>query len=142
NLANGEDNHDGENNNYSTNFGVEGETDDSRIVGERLRYAKNMLATLLLSQGVPMLLAGDEFRRTQQGNNNAYCQDNETSWVDWSLLERHAEIHRFTERMFAFRRMHPVLRRSSFYSNSDVSWFDAAGVTPDWSDPRERSLAC
>src|SRR5262245_66439205 len=89
-----------------------------------------------------MLLAGDEFRRTQRGNNNAYCQDNETSWVDWSLLEQNGEIFRFTERMLSFRRAHPVLRRASFYQPSDITWFNPRGVSPDWSDSRERCLAC
>ena len=95
NWDNGEENMDGDNNGYSDNYGVEGPTDDLEVNVIRERQIKNMLATLLLSQGVPMILAGDECRRTQQGNNNAYCQDNETSWFDWSLVDRNADLVRF-----------------------------------------------
>ncbi len=90
NLANGEDNRDGDNNNFSENFGVEGPTDQPIIDQLRVRQIKNMIATLMLSQGVPMLVAGDEFRRTQNGNNNAYCQDNEISWLNWELVHENA----------------------------------------------------
>jgi glycogen operon protein len=89
-----------------------------------------------------MLLGGDEFRRTQRGNNNAYCQDNEVSWFDWSLLEKHKEIHRFTRGMIAFRRAHPVLRKDAFYSDADIKWFAPNGATPDWMDPRQKCFAC
>ena len=89
-----------------------------------------------------MLLGGDEFRRTQRGNNNAYCQDNEVSWFDWSLLEKHKEIHRFTRGMIAFRRAHPVLRREDFYTDADIKWFAPNGATPDWADQRQKSFAC
>ena len=89
-----------------------------------------------------MLLGGDEFRRTQRGNNNAYCQDNEVSWFDWSLLEKHKEIQRFTRGMIAFRRAHPVLRRENFYTDADIKWFAPNGATPDWADQRQKSFAC
>jgi len=89
-----------------------------------------------------MLLGGDEFRRTQRGNNNAYCQDNEVSWFDWSLLEKYQEIQRFTRGMIAFRRAHPVLRREKFYTDADIKWFAPNGATPDWADQRQKSFAC
>ncbi len=142
NEANGEQNRDGMDENFSANYGVEGPTDDPRIEDVRRRQIKNMLLTLFISRGVPMLLGGDEFRRTQQGNNNAYCQDNEISWVDWRLRERHAEIHRFTRGMIAFRRDHPVLRRDTFYTPADVRWTNPAGGTPDWADRLAKCLGC
>ena len=89
-----------------------------------------------------MLLAGDEFRRSQGGNKNAYCQDNETSWVDWSLLERNSEIFQFARGALAFRRAHPVVRREAFYTDEEISWFDPFGKSPDWLDPRQKCLAC
>ena len=142
NEANGEQNRDGMDENFSANYGVEGPTDDPRIEDVRRRQIKNMLLTLFISRGVPMLLGGDEFRRTQQGNNNAYCQDNEISWVDWRLRERHAEIQRFTRGMIAFRRDHPVLRRDTFYTPADVRWSNPAGETPDWADRLAKCLGC
>jgi glycogen operon protein len=89
-----------------------------------------------------MMLGGDEFRRSQQGNNNAYCQDSEISWVDWPLLERNSEVFQFARGVLAFRRAHPVLRREAFYTDEEVSWFDPDGKTPDWFDPRQKRLAC
>ena len=89
-----------------------------------------------------MLLGGDEFRRSQRGNNNAYCQDNEISWVDWSLLQRNREIFQFARGVFAFRRAHPVLRREAFYTDEEARWFNPSGKIPDWFDPRQKSLAC
>lgn len=89
-----------------------------------------------------MLLGGDEFRRTQRGNNNAYCQDNEVSWFDWSLLEKHKEIHRFARGMIAFRRAHPVLRGENFYTDQDIVWFGPGGAPPDWENPWQKTLAC
>jgi isoamylase len=142
NEANGEDNRDGSNANDSDNYGVEGETDDPGIEAVRQRQIKNFFLTLFISRGVPMLLGGDEFRRTQQGNNNAYCQDNETSWYNWTFLERYQDIHRFVQGMIAFRRTHPVLRREAFYAADDVRWFNPEGADPDWSDPEEKCLAC
>ena len=94
NLANGEDNRDGVVENFSSNYGVEGECDDPAVEAVRMRQIKNFLLTLAVARGVPMLLGGDEFRRSQRGNNNAYCQDNETSWIDWSLLQRHSGVFR------------------------------------------------
>ncbi|MGL5098314.1 MAG: glycogen debranching protein, partial [Planctomycetia bacterium] len=115
NDGNGEANRDGENNNLSFNFGVEGPSDAIAVGRLRLRQLKNFLATLLLSQGVPMLLGGDEFRRTQRGNNNCYCQDNELSWFDWNLVQKNGELYRFTRELIAFRRNHPVFRRTKFF---------------------------
>lgn len=133
NEANGEHNHDGIDENCSANYGVEGPSDDSVIESLRQRQIKNFIATLMLSRGVPMLLGGDEFRRTQKGNNNAYCQDNETSWYDWSLLQAHRDIHDFTRSMIAFRLRHALLCEEEFYTPDDITWFDASGHTPDWS---------
>ncbi|MGA7244215.1 MAG: glycogen debranching protein GlgX [Terracidiphilus sp.] len=142
NDENGEDNRDGTDANYSENCGVEGPSQDPAVEGMRKRLIKNALLTLFISRGVPMLLGGDEFRRTQQGNNNAYCQDNEVSWFDWRLLEKHQEIQRFTRGMIAFRRAHPVLRREEFYTDAEIKWFAPNGAAPDWGDQRLKSLAC
>ncbi len=142
NEANGENNHDGTDANFSWNCGSEGETADAGIEALRKGRIKNFLLTLLISRGVPMLLGGDEFRRTQGGNNNAYCQDNETSWHDWGLLERHREISRFTRGMIAFRRAHPVLSREQFYTDAEIYWFGPGGGSPDWADPKGKRFAC
>src|SRR5579863_9283873 len=142
NDENGEYGRDGTDANYSDNCGVEGPSQDPGVEGMRKRLIKNFLLTLFVSRGVPMLLGGDEFRRTQRGNNNAYCQDNEVSWFDWRLLEKHKEIHRFTRGMIAFRRAHPVLRREDFYTDADITWFAPNGATPDWADQRQKSFAC
>jgi len=142
NDENGEFGRDGSDANYSENCGVEGPSEDPVVEGMRCRLIKNYLLTLFVSRGVPMLLGGDEFRRTQRGNNNAYCQDNEVSWFDWRRLEEHKEIHRFTRGMIAFRRAHPVLRKESFYTDADIKWFGANGATPDWADQRQKSFAC
>ena len=142
NEANGENNHDGANENFSENYGVEGETADGRIESIRNRQIKNFLLTLFISRGVPMLLGGDEFRRTQRGNNNAYCQDNETSWCDWSHLEQHEEVCRFTRGMIAFRRAHPMLSTEQFYTDAEIHWFSPHGDLPHWTDPQEKQLAC
>ena len=115
NEANGEGNRDGLNENFSWNCGVEGPTDDPRVVALRRRQAKNLMATLMLSQGVPMLLAGDEFLRTQRGNNNAWCQDNDLSWVDWRLADENADFLRFTRELIWLRKRHPALRRRRFF---------------------------
>jgi glycogen operon protein len=142
NEANGENNHDGTNYNLSENYGAEGETADGRIESVRKRQIKNFLLTLLISRGVPMLLGGDEFRRTQGGNNNAYCQDNETSWYDWSCLERHRDIFRFTLGMIAFRRAHPILSQEHFYTDAEIHWFSPHGDMPHWTDQKEKQFAC
>jgi glycogen operon protein len=148
NEANGEGNRDGLAENYSCNHGVEGPTSDPAIDRLRRRQAKNLLATLLLSQGVPMLLAGDEFLRTQGGNNNAYCQDNEVSWIDWRLAQANADFLRFTRMLIALRKRHPALRRRRFFTGSrngrdgkpDVLWHGVEPGKPDFSRV-SRSLA-
>jgi len=142
NEANGENNHDGTDANFSENYGAEGETTDAGIEALRNRQIKNFLLTLLISRGVPMLLGGDEIRRTQGGNNNAYCQDNETSWYDWDNLEQHGDIFRFTRGMIAFRRNHPVLCREQFYTDADIHWYDPQGDLPDWNDRKQNRFAC
>jgi isoamylase len=151
NEANGEKNRDGTNDNRSWNCGAEGSTTDPEIIDLRRRQRKNLLATLLLSQGTPMLLAGDEFGRTQQGNNNAYCQDNELSWVDWNFDEDQQKLVEFTRRVLSLRRQHPALHRSKFFQGrpiqnadlSDLAWFRHDGepmFDEDWNDPSTRSL--
>ncbi|HVB33611.1 MAG TPA: glycogen debranching protein GlgX [Patescibacteria group bacterium] len=142
NEANGEGNRDGNDVNFSDNCGVEGPSDDPGVGSLRRRQIKNFLLTLFVSRGIPMLLGGDEFRRTQRGNNNAYCQDNQISWYDWGLAEKNREIHRFCRGMIAFRRAHPVLRQETFYTVDDLRWFNPEGAVPDWFDPETRSLAC
>jgi len=142
NLANGEQNRDGSNENFSANYGVEGPTQDTRIESLRKRQIKNFILTLFVSRGVPMLLGGDEFRRTQNGNNNAYCQDNETSWYDWSRLQQHREIHHFVRHMIALRHSHPILAREHFYTNDDISWFGPSQGPPNWGDPHAKAVAC
>jgi glycogen operon protein len=140
NLANLEENRDGDNNNYSSNYGVEGPTRRKSIVDLRHRQAKNFVASLLLSQGVPMVLSGDEVLRTQRGNNNAYCQDNDLSWFDWGLVEKNAEMLRFVQALVAFRRRQPNVRRGSFLTGKaarpgelpDVSWYGPAGKPIEW----------
>ena len=142
NEANGENNHDGTDANFSENYGGEGETTDAGIETFRKRQIKNFFLTLLISRGVPMLLGGDEFRRTQGGNNNAYCQDNETSWCDWGQLEKHQEMYRFTRGMIAFRRAHPILSQEHFYTDAEIHWFSPRGDLPHWSVPKEKQFAC
>ncbi len=115
NEANGEQGRDGENHNNSWNCGAEGETTDPAVLALRERQAKNMMTTLMISQGVPMLLAGDEFLRTQQGNNNAWCQDNEISWVNWALAEKNKDFLRFVRELIHLRKRHPALRRRRFF---------------------------
>jgi len=140
NEANGEQNRDGHNSNFSFNYGVEGETGDPEINAIRIRQMKNYLATLILSLGTPMLLSGDEFARTQRGNNNAYCQNNEVSWNDYRLGERYGEIFRFTRMLIALRRSHPVFTRPDFYTGedtnlnarADIEWLNAGGRPLDW----------
>jgi len=142
NHENGENSRDGSDANYSDNCGVEGPSDDSAVEGMRNRLIKTFLLTLFVSRGVPMLLGGDEFRRSQSGNNNAYCQDNGVSWFDWSLVEKHKDIRRFTRGMIAFRRAHPVLRREIFYTDADIKWFAPDCGIPNWTDERQKSFAC
>jgi glycogen operon protein len=148
NHANGEKNLDGTDDNFSWNCGVEGVTHDAEILRLRKRQAKNLMATLMLSQGVPMLLAGDEFLRTQKGNNNAWCQDNDISWVDWRLQQNNADFFRFTSMLIALRKRHPALRRRSFLRGSgvrgefrpDVAWHGVEPHKPDFTH-ESRTLA-
>ncbi|MDT4788665.1 Glycogen operon protein GlgX [compost metagenome] len=140
NEANGEDNRDGSDHNLSWNHGCEGPTDDPGIRALRLRQMRNLLATLLFSQGTPMLLAGDEFSRTQHGNNNVYCQDNETGWVDWSLDEEGRSLLEFTRRLVSLRRAYPILRRSRFLVglyNEELGVKDVTWLAPDGSEMTE-----
>jgi isoamylase len=151
NEANGEENRDGHNDNLSWNCGAEGPTDDAAILALRARQQRNFLATLLLSQGVPMLLAGDEIGRTQQGNNNAYCQDNDISWVDWHLDRPRWELLVFTQRLIRLFHQHPVLRRRKFFQGrrirgsevKDLAWFRPDGKEmsdEDWENPYAHCL--
>ncbi len=143
NEANGEDNKDGSSDNRSYNYGVEGPTDDPEIQRVRARQMRNMLSTLLLSQGTPMLLAGDEFGRTQDGNNNAYCQDSDISWVNWDIAEKGRSLIRFVSRLTALRRRFPILRRNRFLTAGyneeldikELTWVNAGGgemMPGDW----------
>jgi len=139
NLANGEGNRDGSDDNLSSNSGVDGPTQDPLVNSLRLRQIRNFVAILLLSQGTPMLLAGDEIRRTQKGNNNAYCQDNEISWIDWTLLQKEGELFRFFKLMIQFRKAHPALRRKQYYWGekdrhgcSEIVWHGVRLQKPDW----------
>jgi glycogen operon protein len=138
NLANGEDNRDGGPDNLSWNCGVEGETDRPEINALRRRQVRNLAALLLLAQGVPMIVSGDEVGRTQGGNNNAYCQDNETSWLDWSLVTKNADLFRFFRSLIRFRKAHPSLRRATFFQDEPrgngvpVAWHGLKRDKPDW----------
>jgi glycogen operon protein len=141
NAENGESNRDGTDANYSENYGLEGETTDAGIEALRKRQIKNFLLTLFISRGVPMLLGGDECRRTQGGNNNAYCQDNETSWFDWNRLKQHRDVFTFTCEMIAFRKAHPILSKEQFYTDTEIRWFDDKGKLPNWTDSKCKRLA-
>jgi isoamylase len=149
NKANGEDGADGTNDNRSWNCGVEGPTSDPAVTELRARQQRNFLVTLFLSQGVPMLLAGDELGRTQGGNNNAYCQDNEVSWVDWSLADSQSALLEFARELAAFRREHPVFRRRRFFRGggggglADIAWLTPSGremADQDWKTPYARAM--
>src|SRR5437016_6250936 len=148
NEGNGEDNRDGINDNLSWNCGIEGEANGSSIEALRERQIKNFVTLLMLSRGVPMILAGDEIRRTQMGNNNAYCQDNEISWMDWNLVDRNRQIFRFWKRMIEFRKKHSSLRSRYFFRGKlnergmpDVQWHGCHLNSPGWADPDARALA-
>jgi glycogen operon protein len=153
NEANGEDGRDGADDNRSWNCGVEGPTDDPAVLELRGRQRRNLMATMLLSQGVPMVLHGDELGRTQDGNNNAYCQDNEIAWVEWDLAEDESELLDFTSALTAFRRRHPVFRRRRFFQGKpirkadelrDIAWFTPSGEEmkeQNWDDAFGRSIA-
>lgn len=143
NEANGEYNRDGCNHNLSYNLGVEGETDNPVILELRKKQAKNAYAILLLSQGVPMLLAGDEFLHSQRGNNNGYCQDNELTWLDWTMAEQNADMVRFVQQMIALRKRHPSLMRRHFLSGHMIEEKNLPDISWDgmqWEDPETRML--
>jgi glycogen operon protein len=145
NEANGEANRDGTDDNRSWNSGAEGPADDQAVLSLRARQSRALLTTLLLSFGVPMLLGGDEMGRTQQGNNNAYCQDNEITWLDWAAADQ--ALLAFTRQLITFRKAHPAFRRRRFLAGadaSDLSWYTPAGATmtsADWSDGGARAVA-
>ncbi len=149
NEANGEDNRDGTNDNLSWNCGVEGETDNPGIINLRRRQAKNFIAILMISHGVPMLMAGDEVLRTQHGNNNAWCQDNELSWFDWRLVDKERDMLEFVRGMIALRRRHPSLIRNAFFTGkpilgrdiSDIVWHGVRLNEPAWHDGASQFLA-
>jgi glycogen operon protein len=153
NEANGEANGDGHHENYSCNYGVEGATDDATICCLRERQRRNLLATLFLAQGTPLLLAGDELNRSQQGNNNAYCQDNSLSWFDWSVLDRETEFLDFVRRLIKLRADYPLLRRERFVHGkkrfsltgfADIQWLNMDGKpmnNTDWHDPQRHTIA-
>jgi isoamylase len=148
NEANGENNHDGSDNNRSWNCGVEGPTDDPNILALRVKQKRNMLATLLLSQGVPMIYAGDEIGHTQMGNNNAYCQDNDISWLNWDLQDR--DLLTFVQRMITLRKRHPVFRRRHFFQGrpikgeniKDVLWLNPKGNEMTEDEWRDATVCC
>jgi len=153
NEANGESNKDGAAENYSANYGVEGATTDPSILEIRVRIQRAMLATAIFAQGTPMILGGDEFGRSQQGNNNAYCQDNAVSWWDWSLAAspQGRDLTRFLAKLIAVRRRHPALHSSRFLHGKteiaphlrDIAWFDSDGkemADQSWKDPNRRLL--
>ncbi|WP_346290497.1 glycogen debranching protein GlgX [Sphaerothrix gracilis] len=151
NEANGEDNRDGESHNRSWNCGEEGPTEDPEIIQLRLRQQRNLLTTLILSQGVPMMLGGDEFGRSQQGNNNGYCQDNEISWFDWNLRAENLELLEFTRQLIQFRHQHPVFCRRDWFQGreihgsgvSDIGWFNPDGTEvrdDDWHEHSAKAI--
>jgi glycogen operon protein len=148
NEANREDNLDGTNDNHSWNCGIEGETADPGILRLRRQMVKNYACVLLFSAGTPMLLGGDEFLRTQKGNNNAYCQDNRISWFDWELTGQNADILSFFTKVIALTRRYPILQRRKFMLGKDldnnqvpdITWFDNWLQRPNWNDPKVRTL--
>jgi len=151
NEANGEESRDGSNANFSSNWGEEGPSDAVRIQRSRDRMKRNLLATLFFSQGVPMLLGGDEIGRSQQGNNNAYCQDNEISWFDWEIGKSGWDMYNFVRDLIAVKQNNPILRRRAFFTGKvqagmqtkDVTWIRPDGTEmtdADWSEPDRRSI--
>jgi glycogen operon protein len=147
NEVNGEGNNDGINENLSWNCGMEGDTSDLGINRLREQQIRNFATILMLSRGVPMFVAGDESRNTQHGNNNAYCQDNEIGWLDWSKTEKHSDLHRFWKQIIAFRKRHPALRKNSFFTGEvnqrglkDVTWHGTMLNCPGWDDSQARAL--
>lgn len=148
NWANGEDNRDGIDDNLSWNSGVEGETKDEGISRFRKKRVKNFLTTLFISNGVPMLLSGDELGKSQKGNNNVYCMDNELSWFDWSLTSENEDLLRFAQKMIKFRKDNESLRRDEFFGDSTnfrgmplILWHGCKLNSPGWDDPDAKVLA-
>ena len=148
NEANGEGNRDGVDDNMSWNCGAEGPTDDPGVEALRARQIRNLATLMMVAQGVPMLVMGDEVRRSQQGNNNAWCQDNPLGWFDWSLVERQKGLLRFWQTLIAFRRAHPTIHRSRFFTGdinprglADVTWHGVELGSPDWGDGQARTLS-
>ena len=150
NEANGEDNNDGSSDNRSWNCGAEGDTADPKIIAMRNKQMRNFMATLLLSQGTPMIVAGDEFGRTQGGNNNAYCQDSEIGWVDWNLSEDGKVLLDFTRKLGELRHRYPVLRRNRFYTGKfdevhgvkDIAWIKSDGFEAEQQDWTDNAMRC
>ena len=148
NMDNGENGKDGTGDNFSLNFGIEGPADDREVSAKRLRQVRNMATVLLLSQGTPMILSGDEFGRSQNGNNNAWCQDNAISWVNWDLLASNRELFLFWQKLIRFRKTHPILRHDHFFTGdinpfsgiADISWHNTKASAPEFHSP-VRSLA-
>ncbi len=151
NEANGEQNHDGTDDNRSWNCGVEGATDDPAVLELRARQRRNFIATLMLSEGVPLLLAGDEFARSQDGNNNAYCQDNELTWFDWQAVAQNTDLVGFTARLCRLREQHAVFRRRQFCTGApaheggrdDLDWYRPDGMpmsAEDWGASYARAV--
>jgi len=150
NLGNGESNRDGTDNNSSFNHGVEGPTRNLEVLATRRKAIRNMLGTLLLSAGIPMITAGDEFGRSQRGNNNAYCQDSELTWLSWNLDDWQQDLHRVSRRLLQLRRENPALRPIRFgrlgkttLSASDLTWFNIGGTSmseQNWNSPEERTV--
>ena len=147
NEENGEENRDGSDDNLSYNNGFEGECTNPKIQAQRIRKIKNFLIYLFVSQGVPMLLGGDEMRRTQGGNNNAYCQDNDISWINWTLAQKNKGLVRFTKNLIAYRKAHSIFSRKQFFTDCydsntvpEIAWYDINAKNPDWSK-QKRFLA-
>src|SRR6185503_16832942 len=148
NEANGEDNRDGAEDNHSWNCGAEGDTGDAGVLALRKQLIKSYVCYLLFASGTPMILGGDEFARSQRGNNNAYCQDTEINWFDWTLLERNAEIFDFFQKAIAFTRRFPVLQHRKFFLGADLdddhiadlAWFAPDLGEPRWNDANGRTL--
>jgi isoamylase len=144
NEANGEGNRDGTDDNRSWNCGVEGATEDPEVLALRACQRRNLLATLMLSKGVPLLLGGDELGRTQGGNNNAYCQDNDVSWVDWSLAGGDGDLTEFVAGLVKLRMSHPALHSRRFFAGDDIQWLRPDGgemTDADWSESFARAVA-
>lgn len=149
NEKNGEKNRDGSDSNFSLNFGIEGETKNVKIIRLRKQMVKNAICSLMFSLGTPMILAGDEMLRTQRGNNNAYCQDNDISWLNWDYLHQNQDIFRFFKKAILFRKQYSIFRKNSFFTGKDknlndvpdVDWFDLNLNRPDWNNPNQKLLS-